>query len=223
MIEQDTLERLKRAIGPAPVAVEPLRASAVRALGPAALSLVLMIGVVALLGRRADVTADAFLGYAAFSALQVACGAWLVVVCLRLGIPGRSPAPLLILGSAAVALGAHFIASWAAVSHLATAPPVAEAWRIGLACLGAVTALSIAPAAWVAVLYRRGLAMHPGRAFGLAGLAGGLGAEAAWRLHCEYSAWSHVLAWHDGAVLLAVAATVVASCLVTGFEERGGG
>jgi hypothetical protein len=209
--EQEPLTRLKHEFSLAPGPVKPLRPPATRALVLAAAFLALMAGVPAVLGPRADVAPPDFRAYVAYSLLEVAGAYLLVVAGLRLSIPARAPAPSMVLAAIGLAWCAHLAAGWAALAHGVTAPAPAHAWQAGLVCLGAIVLLAAAPVAVGVVLLRRGLPTRRRLAFALIGLAGALAAEAAWRLHCDYSAWQHVLPAHSGAVLLVMVVAAAAA------------
>jgi hypothetical protein len=98
------------------------------------------------------------------------------------------------------ALLVHIVVSWATLERSALSPPAGHEWRIALACLSAITLLSLAPLALGIALLSRGLLTRLLPVFVLTGLASGLAAESLWRLHCPYSSWSHVLPFHSGAL-----------------------
>jgi hypothetical protein len=125
----------------------------------------------------------------------------LVAYGLRSTIPGRGvPAVIGIL-----------LASSAFVVHLAVAgltfhlsPIHVEAgreWQMALICISITLFLGLIPLAMVLALSSQGLQLRP-TILGLTfGLGSGLSGEAAWRMHCHYTAWSHILIAHTGAVI----------------------
>lgn len=145
------------------------------------------------------------------SLLQAAAGVALVAAALRESVPGRnwSVGALSAIAAGALTLvTAVTIASW----H---ASPVAlvRGWlTVGLICFVA-SAISALPATIVAALLALGaLPTRPAVTGLLAGLGGGLMADAGWRLFCHYSDPPHVLASHLGGV---VCAALIGAALTT--------
>jgi hypothetical protein len=62
-----------------------------------------------------------------------------------------------------------------------------------------------------AILILRGLATRWLSAFATIGFASGLAADAVWRMHCQYSTWSHVLPFHWGPIGVAVVVALTAA------------
>jgi hypothetical protein len=149
------------------------------------------------------------------SALQAAAGVLLVIAALRESVPGRSWSRrgLVLLAGLPIALvAAVTIASW-------RSSPVAiggSAFIIGTICLTG-SAIGALPATLIAVVLAvRAYPVRPGVTGWLAGLGGGLMADAGWRLFCHFSEPSHVLATHLGGVLVAAAL----GALVAGILAR---
>ena len=71
-----------------------------------------------------------------------------------------------------------------------------------LACIVFIGLISIPPAFLLFCQARRGLTAEPEIPALLAALGSGLAAEAAWRLHCPFSSWAHLLSSHTGGILL---------------------
>ena len=201
MDQHDMLTSLRSAIEPALVPVEPLGRPNARAIWLMAAFLVLIGGVLAVFGPRPDVELPGLWEYVGLSILQVFGAYALVVVSLRLSMPALPTSPSTALAWIAIALSVHLFISWVAQERSATSP-MGHEWTTGLACLGAIALLFLAPLALGAVMLRRGLVIRRLLAFALIGLSSALGAEAAWRLHCDYSAWDHVVPFHSGALLL---------------------
>jgi hypothetical protein len=136
------------------------------------------------------------------SLLQAAAGVALVAAALRESIPGRSwsaAALPLMIASVVALVTAVTVASW----HASPVTLVRGRLTVGLICFAA-SAVSALPAtivtAWLVV---RALPMRPAVTGLLAGLGGGLMADAGWRLFCHYSDPPHVLASHLGGVICA--------------------
>jgi hypothetical protein len=218
--EQDMLTRLRSAIEPSLVPVKPLDRPAARATTLLAVFVVLVVGVPAVFGPRPDIELPALWEYVKFSILQAACAYVLVVVSLRFSMPAWPKSPSTALAWIAVGLCIHVFVAWIAQERSAGSPTGHE-WRTGLACLGAITLLSLVPLALGTIMLLRGLVTHRLLAFALMGLSGALGAESAWRLHCDYSAWDHVLPAHSGAlVLVTFVALSAAVALGPGGHQR---
>ena len=136
-------------------------------------------------------------------------GVALVAAALRESVPGRnwSSAALALIAAAAVALViAVSVASW----H-ASPVTLGRAWlTVGAICFVA-SALSALPVTIVAALLAlSALPTRPAVTGLLAGLGGGLMADAGWRLFCHFSDPPHVLASHLGGV---VAAALIGAAL----------
>lgn len=204
MDDDDLLKRLRQEIARDNTPVQPLRAPWMRALLPVAACLALGGLVVVVAGVRPDsgvVGAWRLLG---FSAIQVACCGGLFAISLRWSIPAMGGSLWTALVCASGALLVQALLTWAVLARSALSPPAGLELRTGLACVTAITLVSLAPIVTGTVLLMRGLLTRWLAAFALTGFAGGLAAEALWRLHCPYSIWRHVLPFHWGPVLLAV-------------------
>ena len=214
MAEQDLLTRLKSEIGPDLTPVRPLGAPGSRALWMLETWIVLGGGIL-VFGPRPDIGALGAWRSVGFSLVEVAVCFVLVVIGLRSSIPAMAGSRSSALVWMAGALAVHVLVAWGTLERSAMAPQPGDEWRTGLACGVGIAVLSLAPLGLGTVLLRRGLLTRPFLAFGLTGFTCGLAAEAAWRLHCEYSAWGHVLPFHLGALvfplLVAFAAAVVVS------------
>lgn len=83
-------------------------------------------------------------------------------------------------------------------------------WPIALAsalvCLVSSATSALPAAALTSVLVLHAFPVRPGVAGLLAGLGGGLMADAGWRLFCHFSDPAHVLGAHLGSVLVVAAA-----------------
>jgi len=63
---------------------------------------------------------------------------------------------------------------------------------------------SLLPLAVFLTFSTRGMLRRTVTAGFLRGLGSGLCGEAAWRMHCAYTSWDHILYAHTGAILLTV-------------------
>lgn len=202
MDEHSLLTRIKSEIEHDLAPVRPLAPPGLRALWLLATWVGLAAFVLLAFGPRQDIGILEPWRSAGFSLVEVAFCVGLLALALRYSIPAMTGSPSMGLGWVAGALAVHVILSWATREASALAPPVGHEWGTGLACLGAITALSLAPLAVGASLLARGLLTQLIPAVLLTGLASGLAAEATWRLHCAYSTWAHVLPFHSGALVL---------------------
>lgn len=183
--------------------VRPLRAPMRRALAVAPVGVLLLVAAPAVFELR-DLDALGWRLSWGASILQLAAGLLLAGAALREAVPGRSwpPAALAALVATPILFVVFVtIESW-------DASPVrlrAVALEIGLVCLASSVITALPATLLTAVLALRALPVRPWAAGGLAGLGGGLMADAGWRLFCQFSEPSHVLAGHLGGVLAAAA------------------
>jgi hypothetical protein len=79
-------------------------------------------------------------------------------------------------------------------------------WFVGALCLGSSAATALPVIALANVIAARAYPVRPAIMGLMAGLGGGLIADAGWRMFCHFSEPSHVLSAHAGGVLLAALA-----------------
>jgi len=196
------LEQLKRQIEPSLTSVTPLRPAWQRSLVVLACGLLLAAGLVWALGLRDDSAALGPVALWCFSLLQLAAVYFLFWLILKEGIPASKPSRELIwiIFTAAVVL---HLAIVLVSNNISTNPlPVDRAPMLAAVCLSFVTVLGL-PLLLVGFrLVTHGLPDHWGRIGLLVGFSVGLSAEAAWRLHCPYSDWTHILSAHSVAIAL---------------------
>ena len=211
MDDDDLLKRLREQIERDLAPVRPLRAPWMRALVPlgAGVTIGALVSLVA--GVRPDIDVVGAWRLLGFLLLQAAFCGGLFVIVLRWSIPAMSPSLATALLYASGALLVQALISWAILGRSALSPPTGSELRIGLACLSAITLMSLAPLAAGAALLLRGLPSRLLAAFALAAFASGLTVEAVWRLHCRYSTWTHLLPFHWGAVLAALLVALIAA------------
>lgn len=121
---------------------------------------------------------------------------------LREALPGSSGRPkawLLALGVVlSLQIGISMLTQAKSPVFLASE----RALTVGLTCFGIMSMVGVPVLILGLFLASRGLPARP-RIIGLvAGLAGGLLAEAVYRTHCPYTHLTHMLSWHTGAVVL---------------------
>ena len=194
-------EELRRTVAADLLPVRPLAPPWKRALTLAPFAAALLVAAPLIFEFR-DLDALGWLLSWGASLLQAAFGVALVAAALRESIPGRNwsrRALLFIVGSALILVTAVTIASW----H-ASPVTLGRAWlTVGAICFVA-SALSALPVTIVAALLAlSALPTRPAVTGLLAGLGGGLMADAGWRLFCHFSDPPHVLASHLGGVVCA--------------------
>lgn len=181
--------------------VRPLRPPLVRGLALVPVAMVLLVAAPLVFEFR-DFAALGWSWSWGASILQLGAGLALVVAALRESIPGRtwSRAALVTLAAAPVAIvTAIALASWQRSPIVSAGPGLI----VGAICLTASTITAL-PATCLAVLLAlNAYPTRPAIAGWLAGLGGGLLADAGWRLFCHFSEPSHVLVAHLGGVLVA--------------------
>jgi hypothetical protein len=139
------------------------------------------------------------------SIAQAVLGLALVAAALRESVPGRSwPRPALVAWFVAAPLSVTIVAvaSWSRSPVELTG----GVWFIGSICFVAALVSALPATMLAVVLAVRAWPTRPAVAGWLAGLGGGLMADAGWRLFCHFSEPHHVLLTHLGGVLVAGAA-----------------
>ena len=193
--------------------VVPLRSPIVRGLALVPIAAALLVAAPLVFSFR-DMAALGWGWSWGASTLQALAGVLLVVAALRESVPGRSWSRrgLVLLAGLPIALvAAVTMASWqsspVAIGHAAL--------TIGAICLTG-SAIGALPATLIAVVLAvRAYPTRPVVTGWLAGLGGGLMADAGWRLFCHFSEPSHVLATHLGGVLVAAAVGALAAVGLT--------
>jgi hypothetical protein len=199
-------ESLRAIVAASLAPVRPLRPPIRRVLPVLPLGVLLLVAAPLVFSFR-DTAALGWLWSWVASTVEMIVGIGIVVLALHESVPGRmAPARAHIAAVAGVAIlvGATTFGAW-------QASPVTlsrQWWTIAAICAvcSAITAL---PAVVLsAVLVVNAYPVRPQIAGALAGLGGGLMADAGWRLFCHYSEPTHVLVSHVGGVVLAVSAGV---------------
>ncbi|MFZ0428443.1 MAG: NrsF family protein [Acidobacteriota bacterium] len=207
-MEDRLLERLKEDIAGDLRPVRPLRPFWRRVLPVAGLWLLLALAVLSVFGLRADHEALGPLGTWLVPALQGLAVAALAVYLYRSIFPGSLPPQGALTGAILAALVTHiFAVAW--TEHLHFNSPADHPLRAGLVCFSFVLLLGLPLLGGFVWLVRAGLFARPIRIGLLAGLAGGLAAEAAWRLHCPYTNWQHIVFSHTLGALVITALGVL--------------
>ncbi len=201
------LERLREEISDELRPVRPLGPFRRRILPLAGLWFLVAVAVLSVFGLRVDHQQLGVLGTWVFPAIQLLAVLGVAAYLHQSTIPGSLPPQRAFPGVVAAALLTHLFAV-AGTRHLhLNSPP--DPIRAALVCFFFVLLLGLPLLVGFIWLVRSGLFSRPARIGLLAGLAGGLGAEAAWRLHCPYTSWEHILSSHTlGALVIAGAGVV---------------
>jgi hypothetical protein len=195
-------KRLRDAIAADLSAVRPLRAPVLRALWLVPLAVMLLFAAPLVFAFRNLQELGWTWAWGA-SVAELLVGVAIASAALHEAVPGRtwSRATLAALFALPVLLLLTVtLGSWHASPTLLRA----QWWQIGFACVLS-TAVSALPATMLtSVLAVRAFPTRPGVVGALAGLSGGLVADAGWRLFCHFSEPAHVIATHLGGIALAV-------------------
>jgi hypothetical protein len=199
------LEQLKKDLSGDFKPVKPLQEPWKRALWLFPVSLLFMEITLAVFHLRPDYADLGPLALWGFCFLQIIACYLVFAASLEVCIPGSARAPIVLGCIGLLGLAIHLVASWRTFQISPNWPNPAHEWRIGAACMSAIGILGILALLFGFFLARAGLPIRA-RAVGLLlGLGSGLAAEAAWRLHCPYSSWNHILLFHSGTVVIVVA------------------
>ncbi len=201
MTRDHILDGLKDRLGGDFTPVKPLGAPWRRALIVLPLWLAIAGLVLAIFGFRTDYEKLGAGTTWSFGLIQLLVCFFLFSGALKSSIPARGSAPIVWAGLLVIGLSTHLATSWLSFN---ISPGWAEPGRelkSGLACLSAILIASSLPFLMGVFLLRAGLPLQPRVAGTLLGLASGLAAEGAWRLHCPITSWDHILPFHGGALL----------------------
>ena len=200
-------ELIARDLAPA----RPLPPPSTRALALVPIAAAIVAAVPLLHELRPDLPAIGALRAFGFSIAQAIAGMFVVAAALRESVPGRQWTAGQLSALLAGGLALPAILPGFAASAFDVAPRAQGAAVVGVACFR-TSALAALPAlAAATVLSARAFPLRPAVAGALYGLGCGLIADAGLRLWCEFSAPSHVLIAHVGAVILSMAVGVAAA------------
>jgi hypothetical protein len=196
--------------------VRPLADPWRRALAVVPVAALLFVAAHVAYGTRRDLGGALLWGA---SLVQVAMAIGLAVAALREVIPDRSMGPAarvtLFLAGCALALLITGLA-WHASGTVA---PDAKAYVYWKYCLAHTIEFGLPILTVMLVLASRGVIWRPTLVGGLAGLAAGLSADAAWRTFCSVSEPSHVLTAHFGGIVVLVVTGALAARVVASFRR----
>jgi hypothetical protein len=181
--------------------VRPLADPWKRALVLAPLGLALLGLVHLRYGTRGDLGGLLLWG---LSLLQIAVGVGLVVAALREVIPDRAlsiPVQIVLFAAGfALALGVTYLA-WHASGTVAPPQMRYPYWK---GCFRGTIEVGLPALLLILLLAARGMMWRPSLVGGLAGLAAGLIADAAWRTFCNVAEPTHVLSAHFAGIVALV-------------------
>ena len=222
MIEmEDTLyEYIKDRIGRDIKPVKPLGPPWKRASLLFGVWFIMVALVLVLFGLRPDTAA---LGPGLFWILpliQLLSAYAVIVLCIRLTVPGSAVASSVMAGFVAFGVAVHLAVSWILFHLSPVEVEPGKDFHATSVCLIITFCLSILPLVPALALSRRGMPSHPAAVGLVCGFACGLSAEAVWRLHCPYNSWAHVLSSHTTAVLAAALLGWILSLIFFGYYGK---
>ena len=208
----DLRDRIKADLRP----TRPLRPPLVRALVLIPIAVAIVLSVPGLRFFRSDMAVIGFLKAWGFSFGQALAGLVIVGVALRESIPGRGLSRGAIVATIAIGLVIPFALLGVTASAFDVGPEPGRGLEEGIGCFR-VSAISAIPALIAAAfLAARALPLRPALAGALYGLGCGLIADAGLRLFCEYTAPTHVVFGHGGAIVAAMAFGAIVAKAVGG-------
>jgi hypothetical protein len=212
-------EALRTAIAADLAPVRPLAPPHSRVLPVVPLALLLLVAAPVVFDLR-ELSLLGWMWSWGASTLQMMVGLAIIALALRESVPGRSlPARLLVGTVAGVAL--LLIAVTAAAWSLNPVSLARYWWQIGAMCAVGSATSALPAVVLSAVLIVRAYPVRPALAGGIAGLGGGLLADAGWRLFCHFSEPAHVIAAHlGGVVVAAIAGAVLTSWLAARGDSQ---
>jgi hypothetical protein len=162
----------------------------------------LLVGMVlAIFGLRRDYDALGPWVLWNLTLLQALAAYAAVASAVRLAVPG-SLIPESILALVALAASAiHWVISGIMFHLSPTHVEPGREWTLALICFAVELCLGLIPLTVILSLARRGLPLRPVALGLVAGFGSGLTAEAAWRIHCPFNSWDHILISHSSAIL----------------------
>jgi hypothetical protein len=163
----------------------------------------LLVGLVLLtFGTRDDY---AVLGpwYAwGFVIFQCLAAYTLVTLGLRITIPGLAPPSTILAVLVLLGFGLHYAVSEITFQLSPNSVEDHGYWQLLAVCFSITVGLGLVPLVLFLKLASKGLAQSATTVGFLCGLGSGLCGEAAWRMHCYYTEWGHILPAHTGAILM---------------------
>ncbi len=197
-VHEKIRDQIRQDIKPvAPMAPAPRRAMPLLILWMALVAIVL-----AVFGMRSDY--DTLGAAAAWSLplLQLIAAYIIVTFALRLTVPGSAVPSSLVILAAFFGISVHLLISAVTFYMSPTYVEPSRVLPLFAICFSVTLCLGLIPLVMILFLCAKGFSSRPGIIGLVSGLGCGLTGEAAWRMHCHYSAGDHVLFAHLGAVLV---------------------
>lgn len=198
---EETFQRIRSEIAHDMQPVKRLSPGWLRALFVLPYALLALAGVVLVLGLRSDSHSLGLEVLWGLGLLQLLLAYFIFYVALRQAVPGDAVSREVWLASPALVLVTQMVVAMWTYQYSPLEISSEHVLGYGMACFCLTSLLGFLPLVIGLWLLSRGLPLRPRIAGFLAGLGGGLLAEAVYRMHCPYSHLSHVLPWHGGAVL----------------------
>jgi len=149
----------------------------------------------------------------ALALIQLAVAYLLAITGLQMVIPGALFAAGSVRLAAILAILSHF--GIAAFTYQRSPVPVAadQVWELRAICFLITLLMGLVPLAVAMIFASKGLPFSPISVGALCGLGAGLAGEAAWRMHCHFTSWEHILTAHTSAVFAAAIVGALAGYL----------
>jgi hypothetical protein len=209
-VEEDRLLKLlKKDLAGSFEPVKPLPVPWKRALWIFPLSLLLMGITLTTFHLRPDYVAFGPMTFWGICFVQIVASYLILIISLEACIPGSARDPGFFIGAGLLGLAIQALLSWFIYRISPNLPAPARAWHLGAACILGVCVLGVLALLSGFFLARAGLPIRARAAGVLFGLAGGLAAEASWRVHCPITSWKHILLFHDGAIIAMAACGII--------------
>ena len=125
---------------------------------------------------------------------------------LKSGVPGSFPNFLYLVFPAFTGTVIYLAFTFLHFNTSPNHPDPGMELKTGIACISIIGGYGLFALLAGYILARSGLPFRAETVGLLSGLGNGLMAEAAWRLHCPYTSWDHVLIYHGTPILILLAA-----------------
>ncbi len=209
MIEDPLYSQLREKLKDDFAPVKPLKATWKRAFWLFPISLLYMVVTLAIFHIRHDYANLSPLVLWGFFLLQILVCYLVLAASLEACIPGSVKDPLVLAGIGLMGPGVFFVASWTTFHISPNWPIPGQEWRMGMICMSVIGMFGILALLFGFLLAGAGLPFRAKATGLLLGIGSGLTAEAAWRLHCPFSSWDHILPFHGGTVFLIIVLGII--------------
>jgi hypothetical protein len=167
---------------------------------------------------RSDLAALGIARAWGLSVVEAIGGVVLVAAALRESVPGRSLSRAALAAFFAAGLALPFLVLSSTAQGFSLGAPAGQELSDGIYCFRTSLVAAVPSLAIAAILAARAFALRPGVTGALYGLGCGVIADAGLRLFCEFTAPSHFLPAHAGAV---ASAMVIGMCAAKLGTSRG--